>query len=176
MNVSPTESFKVVYSLYEHQFLGCLFESFVVQVQHGKLTLKYQNISSRNAHEFDNGLSESDYELIKLMESIQQDAIVKKFSAVSSKATNAVKRTNKTGNINRKLNVYDFIYGIFDEEKGDKVIQKLIEDYIETRKLKILSLLLEKNKLVYTMQKDGTPTGDFIENSKKTCYHSFSRL
>ena len=173
MNVSPNEPFKVVYSLYEHQFLGCLFESFVVQVQHGKLTLKYQNISSRNAHEFDNGLSESDYELIKLMESIQQDAIVKKFSAISSKVSKtkagktSTKTANRTTNLNRKLNVYDFVNKIYDEEKGDKVTQKLIEEYIEAKKLKILNLLLEKNKLVYTMQKDGTPTGEFVEIPKK---------
>lgn len=156
MNVSPNESFKVVYSLYEHQFLGCLFESFVVQVQHGKLTLKYQNISSRNAHEFDNGLSESDYELIKLMDSIQQDAVVKKFSPVSS----------KVGKSGKKLTIFDFVDKIYDEEKGDKVIQKLIEEYIEAKKVKILAILLEKNKLVYTMQRDGTPTGDFIEIPK----------
>jgi SNF2 family DNA or RNA helicase len=156
MNVSPNESFKVVYSLYEHQFLGCLFESFVVQVQQGKLTLKYQNISSRNAHEFDKGLSESDYELIKLMDSIQQDSIVKKFSPVSSKV-------GKTG---KKLTIFDFVDKIYDEEKGDKVIQKLIEEYVEGKKVKILNLLLEKNKLVYTMQRDGTPTGEFIEIPK----------
>lgn len=156
MNVSPTGSFKVVYSMYEHEFLGCLFESFVVQVQQGKLTLKYQNISSRNAHEFDKGLSESDYELIKLMDSIQQDAVVKKFSPISSKL-------GKTG---KKLTIFDFVDKIYDEEKGDKITQKLIEEYIEAKKLKILTLLLEKSKLVYTMQKDGTPTGEFIEIPK----------
>lgn len=162
MNVSPNESFKVVYSLYEHQFLGCLFESFVVQVKHGKLTLKYQNISSRNAHEFDKGLSESDYELIELMDSIQQDVIIKKFTPVSSKVAKTT-RSNKTG---KKLTIFDFVDKIYDKEKGDKVTQKLIEDYIEDKKIKILNLLLEKNKLVYTMQKDGTPTGEFIEIPK----------
>ncbi len=156
MNVSPNESFKVVYSLYEHQFLGCLFESFVVQVLHGKLTLKYQNISSRNAHEFDKGLSESDYELIKLMESIEQDAIVKKFSTI----------TSKVGRGGKKLTIFNFVDKIYNEEKGDTVTQKLIEEYVEAKKIKIVNLLLEKNKLVYTMQKDGTPTGEFIEIPK----------
>ncbi len=57
MNVSTTQPFQIVYSLYQHEYLGYLFESFVVQVNSkGLLTFQYQNISSKNAAEFSTGM------------------------------------------------------------------------------------------------------------------------
>ena len=77
MNVSPERPFQIIYSLFEHEYLGYLFESFVVQLdEKGRLTFSHQNISSKNAKEFACGLDEQDYELIKLMDSMQQDAVV----------------------------------------------------------------------------------------------------
>ena len=50
MKVNPDRPFKIIYALYEHQYVGFLFESFAVQLNdHGKLTLTHQNISSKNA-------------------------------------------------------------------------------------------------------------------------------
>ena len=81
MKVSTKESFQVVYSLYSHEYLGYIFESFIVRLDElGRLTLQHQNISSLNAEEFSSGLDSTDYELIKLMDSMQQDSVVHKFS------------------------------------------------------------------------------------------------
>ncbi len=81
MNVSPTSPFQIIYSLFEHQYLGYLFDSFVVQRDEaGRLTFSHQNISSKNAKEFDSGLDETDYALIKIMDSMQPDVLTKQFN------------------------------------------------------------------------------------------------
>ena len=81
MKVSASLPFQIVYSLYQHEYLGYLFESCVIHLDdNGKLTLQHQNISSKNADEFAKGLDSTDYELIELMDSMQQDAVVKKFN------------------------------------------------------------------------------------------------
>ena len=76
MRVSPSQPFQIIYSLFQHEDLGYLFESFVVQLdEKGRLTFQHQNISSLNAEEFEQGLDENDYELIRLMDNIHQDAV-----------------------------------------------------------------------------------------------------
>lgn len=81
MKVSTEQPFELIYSLYEHPYLGYLFESFVVQKdEKGRLTFQHQNISSDNAREFGSQMDDNDFELIRLMDSMQQKAIVKKFS------------------------------------------------------------------------------------------------
>lgn len=87
MKISAAQPFQIIYSLYQHEYLGYLFESFVVHLDDkGKLTLQHQNISAKNAPEFANGLDTTDYELIELMDSMQQDAVAKHFNKKSIKA------------------------------------------------------------------------------------------
>ena len=81
MKVNPDRPFEIIYALYEHQYVGFLFESFAVQLNdHGKLTLTHQNISSKNAQEFDSKLSEEDYELIDNLDAMQHESVAKRFS------------------------------------------------------------------------------------------------
>ena len=116
MIVSPNEPFQIVYALFQHQFLGYLFESFVVQLDASRrLTLKYQNISHLNAHEFASGLNESDFELIKLMDSIQQDVITRQYST-------------------KKLFPQAFFLKVYDEQTGDKVLQNTIYQSLERKR------------------------------------------
>jgi SNF2 family DNA or RNA helicase len=138
MKVSTAEPFQIIYSLLQHEYLGYLFESFAVQLdQNGKLTLKHQNISSKNASEFASGLDKNDYKLIKLIDDIQQDAIIKKF-------------------YNKKVTPNEFFFKIFDKEKGDALVQEAIVNYIENRKAEILQLL--PGKMIFEMGSDGEPT------------------
>ena len=138
MKVSTTEPFQIIYSLFEHEYLGYLFESFVIQLDaKGRLTLKHQNISSLNAHEFASGLDEVDYQLIKLMDAMQQENIIKKFS-------------------NKKTTVTEFFSKVYHAEKGDAILKESIAAYIEAKKLEVFKLL--KNKLVFEMGHDGEPT------------------
>jgi hypothetical protein len=147
MKVSPNEPFDIVYSLYQHEYLGYLFESFVVKLDaHGGFSLLNQNISSRNASEFDKKLDPKDYELIKLIDSIQQDVIIKNF-------------------YKKKIKPEDFFLKLYHPQKGNEIIQKEIEQYLENKRSKILCLIFGKN--LYEMGKDGNPSWRRIRVQEK---------
>jgi len=138
VKVSTTEPFQIIYSLFEHEYLGYLFESFVIQLDHQRrLTLKHQNISAKNADEFARELDDIDFKLINLTDAIQQEAIVKKF-------------------YNKKITPAEFFLKVFHKEKGDELLQDAIRSYIELKKNEILCLL--GNKMVFEMGHDGEPT------------------
>ena len=147
MNVSTKAPFQIIYSLFEHEYLGDLFESFVVQKNDlGKLTFKHQNISAMNAKEFASGLDEKDFQVIALMDTIQQDVVYKKFNT-------------------KKLTPTEFYLKVFDKEKGDKVLQEAIRSYVDSTMTKILPLLI--NKEVFIMGNDGEPAWKQVEVSKE---------
>jgi SNF2 family DNA or RNA helicase len=140
MRVSPEEPFEIVYALYNHEYLGILFESFAVQLdEKGGYSLAYQNISSKNAKEFATGLDDTDFELIKLMDNMQQEAIVKKFNT-------------------KNLKPKDFLAKIYDEQAtsvAQKEILRQIEARLENYRSKILSKI--KGKRLFEMGNDGSP-------------------
>ncbi|WP_299818248.1 DEAD/DEAH box helicase [uncultured Pontibacter sp.] len=139
MKVYTTQPFQVVYSLFEHEYLGYLFESFVVQVNSkGQLTLQHQNISAKNADEFSSRLDADDFKLIQLIDQIQQDAVLKRFAT-------------------KKISPVDFFLKVYDSEKGDKTLQETISHYIQGRMGKIMELL-RNDKNTFIMGKDGEPT------------------
>src|SRR5690606_28499979 len=113
MQVSCNQPFQIVYSLFEHEYLGYLFESFVIQLNaKNELTLQHQNISAKNADEFAAGLNEADFKLISLIDAIQQDQVLKQFCT-------------------KKLTPADFFLKNYDPEKGDKGLQENISNYIQ---------------------------------------------
>lgn len=143
MKVSTTEPFQIIYSLLEHQYLGYLFESFVVQLNgKGELSYQIQNISYKNVSEFSSGLDATDFELVKLIDQMQQDVVVKKFNT-------------------RKLSTVDFFLKIYDPQKGDKVMQETIAGYLEKLKAKVLEKL--EGKSIFIMGSDGSPTWKKVE-------------
>lgn len=158
MKVSASLPFQIVYSLYQHEYLGYLFESFVIHLDDkGKLTLQHQNISAKNAKEFEKGLDETDYHLIELMDSMQQDAVVKKFSTKGP------------------IKADDFFLKIYDKEKGNELVQQEIERYLEIKRAKVLEKL--KGKMVFEMGNDGEPAWKQIEvlEEKATVLFHFRR-
>jgi SNF2 family DNA or RNA helicase len=169
MKVSPTEPFQIVYSLLEHEFLGYLIEAFVVQLNNrGELTLLNQTLSSQNVREFAQELDERDFELVKLIDTIQQDTIVKKFNT-------------------KRLPAVDFFLKIYDPQKGDKLLQEAICAYLENMKAQIMALI--PGKPFYIMGSDGNPAWEhitwmpeparvhfhFIRNSDSTHYFPIIR-
>ncbi|WP_051017676.1 hypothetical protein [Pontibacter sp. BAB1700] len=143
MKVYTTQPFQVIYSLFEHEYLGYLFESFVVQINtKGQLTLQHQNISAKNADEFASRLDGKDFKLITLIDQIQQDAVLKKFSP-------------------KKLSPADFFLKVYDPEKGDKNLQEAISHYIQVRMGKILEML--EDRRTFIMGKDGDPAWKEIQ-------------
>jgi len=158
MKVSAAQPFQIIYSLYEHEYLGYLFESFVVHLDDkGKLTLQHQNISAKNAREFQTGLDETDYNLIDTIDEMQQDAVIKKF------------------NNGKFAKPEDYFPKIYDPQKGNELLQTEIENYLERRRAKILENL--KGKMVFEMGNDGEPAWRQIEvlEEKATILFHFRR-
>lgn len=142
MKVSPDEPFAIIYSVFQHEYLGYLLESFAVRLgDRGQLTLQHQNLSTKNAPEFQAELDEDDYELIRLMESMLPENIVKKFSRKPMKAV-------------------PFFLKVFSE-KPDEALQKEIEAYLERRRSNIMARI--KGKRLFEMGNDGEPTWKEIE-------------
>jgi SNF2 family DNA or RNA helicase len=143
MKVSASQPFQIIYSLFQHEYLGLLFESYIVHLDDkGKLTFQHQNISSKNAREFSKGLDERDYEIIKLTDAMQQDAVIKRFAG-------------------KPLKTDEFFPKIYDKAKGNEAVQEQIEIYIETKRAEVLELL--KGKMLFETGSDGEPTWRKVE-------------
>ncbi len=157
MKVSASQPFQIIYSLFQHEYQGFVFESYIVHLdEKGRLTYQHQNISSKNAREFSKGLDDRDFELIDIMDSMQQEVLVKKFSTKFMKPD-------------------EFFAKIYDKTKGNELIQEQIEDYMEKRRAKVLEKL--KGKTLYEMGSDGEPTWKKIEvlERKTTVQFHFMR-
>lgn len=154
MKVSAAQPFQIVYSVFQHEYLGYVFESYIVHLDgRGKLTYQHQNISHKNAREFAKGLDERDFKLIEIMDSMQQDMIVKKFSTKQMKSE-------------------EFFSKTFDKAKGNELVQEQIDDYMEKRRAQVLDLL--KGKMVFEMGNDGEPTWrklDVMEKKAEVQFH-----
>ena len=138
MKVSTAEPFQIIYSLFEHEFLGHLFAAYVVQLgPRGQLTLLHQTVSGKNVHEFAAGLDSTDFELVELCDQIQQEAIVKEFW-------------------HRKIATAEFFLKTYNAEKGDKPLQEIISRHVQMRMAAILTRLVGKQ--VFIMGRDGEPT------------------
>lgn len=147
MKVSASQPFQIIYSLYQHEYLGYIFESYIVHLdEKGKLTYQHQNISSKNAREFSKGLDDRDFELIDIMDSMQQENVVKKFSAKFMKPE-------------------EFFAKTYDKTKGNELLQEQIEDYMEKRRAKVLEKI--KGKMLFEMGNDGEPTWKKIQVLEK---------
>ena len=137
MKVSPNEPFQIIYSLFQHEYLGYTFESFIVHLdERGKLTYQHQNIAGKNAKDFAKGLDKTDFELIEWMDKMNQDSIVRKWGKKSAKPK-------------------EFLSKVFDPEKGDKPLRTFIKKYAEDCRKEILPRL--KGKFVFEMGNDGEP-------------------
>ncbi|UII27885.1 hypothetical protein LVD15_05535 [Fulvivirga maritima] len=154
MKVSAAQPFQIIYSLYQHEYLGYLFESFVIHLDDkGKLTLQHQNISAKNAAEFKEGLDTTDYELIELMDSMQQVSVIKHFNKKNVKPE-------------------EFFPKVYDDSKGNELLQNEINGYMERRRAKVLERL--KGKRVFEMGNDGEPAWkeiEVLENKATVLFH-----
>jgi SNF2 family DNA or RNA helicase len=157
MKVSPSQPFSLVYSLLQHEYLGYIFEAYAVQLDKaGNLTLKHQHITSQLIPEFSAGIDADDIKLLKLIDDMQQDVVVKKF-------------------YNKKATANEFFYKVFQVEKSDTLVQEAIHNYIESKKSEVLPLL--SNKLVFEMGNDGEPTYKqlFVNKQKASILFHFMR-
>jgi hypothetical protein len=133
----------MVYSLFQHEYLGYLLEAFVVQLNdRGERTLLHQSVSSKNVAEFSDQLDETDFRLVGLVDAIQQEAILRRFST-------------------KKISVTDFFLKVYDPVRGDKNLQEAILSYLEEQRAQLLPLLAGKS--LFIMGNDGDPVWQPVE-------------
>jgi len=139
LRVDSSKTCKVVYSLCKHEYLGYLIEPHVVQLNpQGDFSFTYQRIFTHTAEEFSACLSDIDYKLIKILDDIEQDSLIKKYYKKLIRPT-------------------EFFTKIFDNKFYENVRPK-----IEKKLAEALELLKVKNEL-YVMDKDGWPVERKIE-------------
>ncbi len=147
MKISPQKQFEVIYSLYLHEYMGYLFDSFIVELdQEGRLSLKHQNISMLNAGEFKHGLDDTDFELIALMDEMHQDVILKKF-------------------YHKRIPPSEFFLKVYHKDKGDKPLQQTISEYLDEKRANVLNLIGDKK--IFEMGNDGEPTSKPLKLMKQ---------
>ena len=157
MKVSAAHPFQIIYSLYQHEYLGIMFESYIIQLdEKGRLTFRNQNISSKNAREFAKGLDQRDYELIEIMDGMAPDHLLRHFGKKNIKPA-------------------DYLPKVFDPKKGDEILKEQIEAYMERRRASVLEKL--KGKQLFEMGNDGEPTWKKIEipDQRATIRYQFKR-
>jgi hypothetical protein len=154
MKVNILQPFRLICSIYQHEFLGYLFQSFLVQIDsNGNLTYQYQTVSPQNWDEFLPKLSEKEQKIITLIEKIQPEVI--------AKFTLSTSPQHHSQTLNKKINIDDFFlkyYANKDKEKNQihEEIRKIIEQRIESYKQQILELLGDDT--IYITGKDGFPS------------------
>ncbi|RZL16342.1 MAG: ATP-dependent helicase, partial [Pedobacter sp.] len=139
LRVDSSKTCKVVYSLCKHEYLGYLIEPHVVQLNpQGDFSFTYQRIFTHTADEFNACLSEIDYKLIKILDDIEQDSLIKK-------------------HYKKLIRPTEFFTKVFDEKFYESVRPK-----IEKKLAEALEILKVKDEL-YLMDKDGWPVERKIE-------------
>ena len=114
MLVVNTQPFDLVYTLVNHNHLGCVLEPHVVQVNGlGNFTLTHQRIFSKTAEYFSKKISEKDMELIKLLDEVDDDFLFRKYYVEGKK----------------KIRTAEF----FDKYCSDELMNEQIRPFIEQR-------------------------------------------
>ena len=150
--VDETLPFKVVYSIYHHEYLGYLISSHVVQLlPNGELSLVHHRLLPENMEQFASGLNDDDRKLITLIDSISSRKIVKKFNGDPRKEA-------------------DFFTRKFDGE-----LKKLAMKYIQRQMSRIMDLI--PDKLICEMGNDGYPAKKQITvlEERATAWFHFRR-
>lgn len=141
MIVNSEQPFKIVYTILSHEYLGLIFESYVVQLDDkGRFSLAFQNIGSANVREFNTTLDETDYELVSLIESMSPEVMIKPY----------MERVT--------LRPKEYLHKVFDkkvEVKRNQDIQVKLKQKTEELRAKILPKLIGKR--LFEMGSDGNP-------------------
>ncbi len=152
LRVENDKPCKLVYSLAKHEYLGYLIEPHVVQLnQNGDFSFSHQRIFSNTAKEFLQLIDSTDLKLIKLLEEVEQDAVIKKYHK-------------------KVIRPVEFFSKIWSEQVYDSIRPKI------EKKLKD-ALLLIKDKPLYLMSKEGWPVEKqfFLATEPATILFHFRR-
>ncbi|MFN5704412.1 MAG: DEAD/DEAH box helicase [bacterium] len=80
VRVDSKKACKLVYSLGKHPYLGFVIEPHIVQLNsNGGFSLTHRKLYTQTAKEFDTFLDDQDYKIIKLLDQLDQEYIIKKY-------------------------------------------------------------------------------------------------
>ena len=155
MIVVNTQPFALVYTLVNHPHLGFILEPHIVQINSlGKYSLTHQRIFTKTADYFSRCIQEKDYEIIALLDELDDDYLFKKFYTDTKK----------------KIRTAEFISKIKESAYEEKV-----KTFVEERMIKALNLL--KGQAIFKTGNDNNPTSMQIDvsNEKASVLFHFKR-
>ncbi len=155
MIVVNTQPFALVYTLVNHSYLGFILEPHIVQINSlGKYSLTHQRIFTKTADYFSKCIQEKDYEIIALLDELDDDYLFKKFHTDTKK----------------KIRTAEFISKI-----KESVYEEKVKTFVEERMIKALNLL--KGQAIYKTGNDNNPTSMKINvsNEKASVLFHFKR-
>lgn len=133
LRVSSVKPCKIVYSLFEHEYLGYLFEPHIVQLnESGEFSLVHQRLFSHTASEFIQYLDETDLQIIRLLDQCEQEHIIKRYFKKAIRPS------------------------IFFPTHYDEKMHADIRPRIEKRLAEAIQLMQDKD--VFETDKEGNPT------------------
>lgn len=155
MIVVNTQPFSLVYTLVNHSHFGFILEPHIVQINSlGKYSLTHQRIFTKTADYFSRCMLEKDYEIIALLDELDDDYLFKKFHTDTKK----------------KIRTAEFISKI-----KDSIYEEKVKIFVEERMIKALNLL--KGQAIFKTGNDNNPTSFQIDvsNEKASVLFHFKR-
>ncbi len=146
MLVVNTQPFLLVYTLVNHPYLGLIIEPHVVQVNTlGKFSLTHQRVFSCTASYFKKGLSALDFQLLELLDEVDDDFLFRKFHPDNKK----------------KIRTAEF----FSKQCSEEMFNEKIRPYIEEKIGTVIEKL--KGKTIYKTGNDNNPTSVELQVSSE---------
>lgn len=139
MKIPQEASYKLVYSLVQHEHLGYLIEPYIVQLTaSGAFSLTHQKIHLLNADYYEKALDSKDYELLVLMEPLNPEKITQKFAP------------------GQKIRPKEF----FEKKLDEAMLQKFIRPFIDQILLECFRKMDDRYFYLYDK---GNPANQAIE-------------
>ncbi|GAB3931274.1 DEAD/DEAH box helicase [Mucilaginibacter myungsuensis] len=134
LRVDSSKPCQIIYAIARHEYLSYVIEPHIVQLNpNGEFSLTHQRLFSNTAKEFANCLDESDLKLIKILDDLEQGAIIKRY-------------------YKKPVRPFEFFSKIFNDQLYDAIRPKMEKKMVEA-----LNLLPDKQ--LYQMSKEGYPAG-----------------
>jgi superfamily II DNA or RNA helicase len=134
LRVDSSKPCQIVYSLCRHEYLSYVIEPHIIQLNpNGEFSFTHQRLFPNTAQEFASYLDETDFKLIKMLEELEQGAIIKRYHK-------------------KPIRPLEFFSKIFNDQFFDTIRPKMEKRLVE-------ALALTRDKEVYQMSKEGYPAG-----------------
>ncbi len=136
MQTTTTPSFRIIYTIEQHEFLGYLMFPYLVQLDaKGANTYSYKFFSEADLQSYQAQLDTVDVQIIKALHYIHPENIAKFYADKASRST-------------KKINTEEVFLKLYDKVKGNKAIQEAIDTRVDEGKEKALTLIKAHEKMI----------------------------